>query len=146
MHTNSKISSRTVVSLAAVAAALALQANSPTVQASTSDLQLRHSFQIPSEGLNAALREFSAQSHIQVVTSGVPPDVLSPGTAGNVSSAKALNALLRGTGMSFRQADAQTIVVSPAQRSLLHPTQYQLAGDAFADTAAATPAAAAHQS
>ena len=102
------------------------------------DLQLRHSFNIPSESLNLALTDLSAQSHIHVVTAGVPTGVLSPGVNGDVSTLKALSALLHGTGMSFRQLDADTLVVVPLQGARLRPAQ-QLAADAFADQPPGTP-------
>src|SRR5579872_7306395 len=71
------------------------------------DLQQRHAFNIPSEGLNLALSDFSAQSGIHVLATGIPTGVLSSAVSGQLSTLKGLTALLRGTGMSYRQVDAQ---------------------------------------
>src|SRR5690242_17767564 len=87
----------------AVTAALSLLTAGVSVQARTLDVQLPQSFNIPSESLNSALTDFSAQSHIHVVASGVPAGMLSPGIHGDFSTLAALTTLLRGTGMSFRQ-------------------------------------------
>ena len=86
----------------AMTAAVALLAGSVSAEARTNDLQQRHQFQIPAEDLNAALTAFSAASQLHVVASEVPSGLLSPGVDGNVSTASALDTLLRGTGMSFR--------------------------------------------
>ncbi len=112
--------------------------------ASTIEFQQRHAFNIPSESLNVALADFSAQSRMRVVAPGVLSGVLSRGVAGELSAVNALTALLHGTGMSFRQLDADTLVVMSEQMVELHSTQFQLAGNAFADqppSAAAAPAA-----
>ncbi len=51
---------------------------------------------------------FSAETRIHVVMS-ITPRTYSPGVSGELSSLNALSALLSGTGMSFRQFDAETI-------------------------------------
>ena len=154
MHKKAKARVRNItLSAAVMSAAIALLAVSSSVQARVSDapdLQARPRFEIPSESLNAALTTFSAQSRMHVVTSGVPAGVVSPGVAGELSTLSALTALLHGTGMSFRQVDAETIMVVPAQMARLRAAQLQLVSDvsdqnalATAPTAAAAPAAAA---
>ena len=69
--------------------------------------------------------------------------MLSPGVSGDLSSLSALTALLRGTGMSFRQTDAQTLTVVPAQMAQLRPTQFQLLADALGQEALASEPTAA---
>ena len=119
MHKNSKTGiTTTAISAAATTAAMALLAASISVQARALDLQQRHQFNIPSERLDAALTAFSAQTRIHVVASGVPAGALSPGVSGDVSTINALSALLRGTGMSFRQVDAETIIVVPSDTAI----------------------------
>jgi iron complex outermembrane receptor protein len=148
MHKNAKISiGTTSFGVAAISTTIVLLASSADAHAL--DLQQRQQFNIPSERLEVALAAFSGQTRIHVVTSGVPSGALSPGASGNVSTVDALSALLRGTGMSFRQVDGGTIVVVPARVAKLSSAQLRLAADvdqnALADqpTAGAAPGAAA---
>lgn len=127
-------------------AAVALVFN-VAVQAGPSDLQPHQTFNIPAERLDAALATFSAQAHLHVVTSGIAGDVLSTGVSGELAMQAALDALLRGTGLSYRQTGEHTVVVVPAAVAQLRATQFQMVTDtkpeALADApeAAATPAA-----
>ena len=123
--------------------AIALLVVNISARAGSIDLHLRHQFKIPSESLNAALAAFSAQSGIRLVTPGMPTGVLSSGVNGNLSALDAIGTLLRGTGMSFRQIDAETLVVVPVQMAQLRPTQFQPVGNVSEDALADQPTAAA---
>ncbi len=128
--------------ICAFIAAVALVFN-VAARAGANDLEANQHFKIPAERLEAALAAFSAQTHLRVVTSGVARDVLSPGVTGELSLQSALTALLRGTGLSYRQTEARTVVVVPAAVAQLRATQFQMIGDATPEALADAPAAAA---
>lgn len=98
---------RNAFCLTAIAAAL----TAPT-QALAVDLQRTLSFAIRPEELSAALVDFSRQAKIQVMWGGLDlKDRKSSGLHGQYSIAQAMNLLLAGSGLSFKDAGPNTIAL-----------------------------------
>lgn len=76
-------------------------------------------FSIPAQSLSSALMQFAEQSSTQVLTaSGDLEGYRSAGASGRLSVEAALQALLKGTGLSFRRVGAGTFTISaPASSS-----------------------------
>jgi len=85
---------------------------------STPTLDARVAFNIPAGGLAAALDQFSTQTGIQTLTQ---PDQLAgkqvSALSGQMTWREALERLLRGTGLEYRQVNATTVVVRPASQT-----------------------------
>ncbi len=80
--------------------------------------QARIAFNIPAQSLAAALSQFGRQSGLQVTAPGaMTAGLQSPGVSGEMMPGEALTRLLGGTGLSWRQSDAQTIILVEAPKS-----------------------------
>ncbi|HTV80351.1 MAG TPA: TonB-dependent receptor [Steroidobacteraceae bacterium] len=118
---------------AAVAGLLCLPAAAPAL----ADDAVQYPLTIAAQPLRSALQDFARQSGIDVlVSSRITQSYEAPVLQGRYSPAGALQALLRGTGLSFRQIDERTIEVVPAAAA-------QLVRVADVEAAAQTPAAPA---
>jgi len=112
-------------------------AEAPVVVAQAAEQRL--AFDIGPQPLDSALIAFSEASRVQVLVNGdLTRGVASPGARGRVSPQQALAALLTGTGLSFRQVDANTITLIQAP-----PGQRTGGGAAPAQAPAPVPAPAA---
>jgi len=101
---------------ATVASLLSLPAAVPTFAADAAQYQLT----IPSQPLRTALQDFARQSGIDVlVSSRITKAYDAPVLNGRYTSAGALQVLLNGTGLTFRQLDDKTIEVQPAESGQL---------------------------
>ncbi|HTV80810.1 MAG TPA: TonB-dependent receptor [Steroidobacteraceae bacterium] len=75
---------------------------------------------IPSQPLRTALQDFARQSGIDVlVSSRITQAYDAPVLSGRYTPSGALQVLLKGTGLTFRQLDAKTIEVQPAATGAL---------------------------
>jgi outer membrane receptor protein involved in Fe transport len=96
---------------ATVAGLLCLPAVTPAFAADAAEYQLT----IPSQPLRTALQDFARQSGIDVlVSSRITQAYEAPLLNGRFTPVTALQVLLRGTGLTFRQLDDRTIEVQPA--------------------------------
>jgi predicted porin len=78
------------------------------------DTAALYELKIRSQPLGAALQEFAKQSGIQIIFfSRITDGRDAPALSGKYTSENALNALLHGTGLTFRQIDGKTIQVEP---------------------------------
>jgi outer membrane receptor protein involved in Fe transport len=96
---------------ATVAALLCLPAAMPAF----ADDAVQHQFTIAAQSLPAALQEFARQSGLEIVLSPqVATGYNAAGLGGRYTSARALQALLAGTGLTSRQLNDQVIEVQAA--------------------------------
>jgi iron complex outermembrane recepter protein len=103
---------RTFIVRATVASLLCLPAAVPAFADDAAQYQLT----IPSQPLRTALQDFARQSGIDVlVSSRITKAYDVPVLNGRYTSAGALQVLLNGTGLTFRQLDDKTIEVQPAE-------------------------------
>jgi hypothetical protein len=107
-----------------VSPARAADSAAPTVRlaqaapAQATVAQSRVAFSIPAQSLGAALSQFGRQSGLQVTAPGAMTGGLqSSGVSGEMTPNEALTRLLSGTGLSWRQPDAQTIILVEAPKS-----------------------------
>ena len=101
---------RTFIVRATVASLLCLPAALPAFADNGAEYQLT----IPSQPLRTALQDFARQSGIDVlVSSRITQSYDAPVLNGRYTPAGALQALLNGTGLIFRQLDDKTIEVQP---------------------------------
>src|SRR5580692_2197436 len=107
----------TFVIRATVAALLCLPAALPAF----ADDAVQHEFTIPAQSLQTALQEFARQSGTQIVFASEvvcsrqgAMNYDAPVLNGRYTSARALQVLLNGTGLTARQLDDRTIEVQPA--------------------------------
>lgn len=106
------------VALIAPAFAADMQGASPVLLAQAAPVQSRVAFSIPAQTLGAALSQFGRQSGLQVTAPGAMTGGLqSPGVIGEMTPHEALTRLLAGTGLSWRQPDAQTIILVEAPKA-----------------------------
>jgi iron complex outermembrane receptor protein len=112
-----------LVGVALVSPARAADSAAPTVQlaqaapAQATVAQRRVAFSIPAQSLGAALSQFGRQSGLQVTAPGAMTGGLqSPGVSGEMTPNEALTRLLSGTGLSWRQPDAQTVILVEAPK------------------------------
>ncbi|HTC43598.1 MAG TPA: TonB-dependent receptor [Steroidobacteraceae bacterium] len=97
---------------ATVASLLCLPVAAQTFAADTTQYQLS----IPAQPLRTALQDFARQSGIDVlVSSRITQSYDAPVLKGRYTPVGALRELLKGTGLTFRQLDDETIEVQPAQ-------------------------------
>lgn len=70
-------------------------------------------FDIPAQAVGTALLKFAEQARMQVTTPGAAVQTISTaGVRGQYEAGKALEILLRGTGLKFRFVDNETVVVT----------------------------------
>jgi iron complex outermembrane recepter protein len=106
----------TFIVRATVASLLCLPAAAPAFANDAAQYQLT----IPSQPLRTALQDFARQSGIDVlVSSRITQAYDAPVLNGRYTSAGALQVLLNGTGLTFRQLDDKTIEVQPAESGQL---------------------------
>lgn len=112
-----------LVGVALVSPARAADSAASTVQlaqaapAQATVAQRRVAFSIPAQSLGAALSQFGRQSGLQVTAPGAMTGGLqSPGVSGEMTPNEALTRLLSGTGLSWRQPDAQTVILVEAPK------------------------------
>jgi len=107
---------RTFIVRATVASLLCLPVAGPAFADDATQYQLT----IPSQPLRTALQDFARQSGIDVlVSSRITKAYDAPVLNGRYTSAGALQVLLNGTGLTFRQLDDKTIEVQPAESGQL---------------------------
>jgi iron complex outermembrane receptor protein len=83
------------------------------------------SFDIPAQPLSSALLQFSEQSHISVIAAyGDLENIHTAGISGNFSYRLALESLLQGTELVFRQGPNRTVVIVH-KRTEASPTSEQ---------------------
>jgi iron complex outermembrane recepter protein len=117
----------TFVVRATVASLLCLPIAAPTFAEDTAQYQLT----IPAQPLRTALQDFTRQSGLDVlISSRITQSYDAPLLSGRYTPVGALQALLKGTGLTFRQLDDRTIEVQPAQ-----PAQLVRAADVPPQTA-----------
>jgi len=96
-----------VINLVAVAVSTALSAV-PAFALQT------HRFDIPEEPASAAIRAFGAQAHVQVIVAGeYVRDRKFHAVSGQLSTEEALNRLLRGTGLTHRFVNNDSVALLP---------------------------------
>ena len=72
--------------------------------------------QITAQPLDEALQEFARQSGVQVIYfSTLTHDIQSPGVRGRYTVAGAIQALLEGSGLSFRMLNVGTVEIRKAE-------------------------------
>ena len=87
---------------------LALDGLAAEVESEPRTFELR----ITAQPLDEALQEFSRQSGMQVIYfSGLTDGIQSPGVNGKYTVSAALQALLAGSGLSFRVINARTVEI-----------------------------------
>jgi iron complex outermembrane recepter protein len=75
--------------------------------------------QITAQPLDEALQEFARQSGVQVIYfSGLTRGIQSPGVRGRYTVVVAIEALLAGSGLSFRMLNARTVEIHKAESGL----------------------------
>jgi Secretin and TonB N terminus short domain len=85
---------------------------------------IRFDLRIAAQPLDEALQEFARQSEIQVVYfSGITAGLQSPGVNGKYTVGEALNALLAGSGLSFRMINARTVAIRKAEAATPHQSE-----------------------
>ncbi len=103
--------------------ALSLIGTSPC-RAATLEPVVKFDLRIDSQPLDEALQEFSRQSGIQVVFfSRLTEGLRAPALDGQYELAGALSALLRGSGLTFRLVNQNTVQIQPEARSAAQPAQ-----------------------
>jgi iron complex outermembrane receptor protein len=109
------------------------------------DLDSRVDFHIPAGRLSSGLIQFSAQAHVQVLTSGDAADVMTAGVSGVTTLRDALTQLLKKSGLEFKVMSENAIAVrklplapttSVNQDSKDPPLQLVQTGSPTADTRA----------
>ena len=81
---------------------------------------IKVNLQIMAQPLDEALQEFARQSGVQVIYfSSLTQGVQSPGVRGRYTVAEALEALLAGSGLSFRMLNARTAAIRKAEAGVL---------------------------
>lgn len=79
---------------------------------------LLKTFDIPSQPLAQALRQFAEQTGLQLaVETSITSGRTSPEVKGRLSSAQALERLLAGSGLRYDFLDSRTVAVSPASKT-----------------------------
>jgi iron complex outermembrane receptor protein len=87
---------------------LALDGPAAQLETESRTVELR----ITAQPLDEALKEFSRQSGMQVIYfSSLTSSIQSPGVNGTYTVAAALQALLAGSGLSFRVINARTVEI-----------------------------------
>ena len=82
------------------------------LQAAEANQAQTYRFDIPGQGLDAALAAFSAVTRVQVLVNGeLTQGVISPGVKGNLGQREALGQLLGGTGLSAAFINADTVTL-----------------------------------
>ncbi|WP_300745528.1 TonB-dependent siderophore receptor [Pseudomonas sp.] len=82
------------------------------LQAAEANQAQTYRFDIPGQGLDAALAAFSAVTRVQVLVNGeLTQGVISPGVKGNRGQREALGQLLGGTGLSAAFINADTVTL-----------------------------------
>jgi iron complex outermembrane receptor protein len=82
----------------------------------TAQAEPRFAFDLPAEALAIALTRFEQITGLKVaVDSRSIAAARTPGVRGTMTAREALAALLGGTGLGYRMADAQTVAIEPAQ-------------------------------
>src|SRR5687768_11259439 len=72
-------------------------------------------FDIPAQSMATALLRFSEQSGIQITSRGAVLQVLNTaGVRGDYRASEALEILLKGSGLTYKFVDAETVVVRQA--------------------------------
>lgn len=86
-----------------------------TSQLASADETVRRAYAIRPQPVSAALKQFAAQSHMQLIFSESDVErAQSAGVKGTVSPREALAAILRGTGLEFELTPNHVIVVRKA--------------------------------
>jgi hypothetical protein len=80
----------------------------------TAQAEPRFDFDIPAETLGLALSRFQQVTGLKVAAdSKAIAAARTPGLHGTMTAAEALAALLSGTGLGYRMADARTVAIEP---------------------------------
>ncbi|MDY6947070.1 MAG: TonB-dependent receptor [Pseudomonadota bacterium] len=75
---------------------------------------VRRDVSIPAQGLGPALQSFAHECDLQVIfASDDVLDVRTPGVSGKVTIEEALSQMLRGTGLTYRLLDTNTVTIVP---------------------------------
>ena len=89
---------------------------STSALAIATDLEREVVFDLPPQPLERALIGFSAQAHIQILTSSaVIPDRIAGGVSGRMRIRRALDQLLRGTALQYSLINAGTVAIQSAK-------------------------------
>lgn len=96
---------------AALAAGVSILVAASSIEAA--DLDARIDFTIGSQSLSSALMQFADQSKIQVITASSSLDGhATAGVRGRLTAGAALNAILEGTGLSYKEVGDGTITIT----------------------------------
>lgn len=107
---------RTILTGASMAAALlgAMPAQAQSAAGGTrlAQLDARHAFDIPEQGLTSALALFGQQSGLQVTVDGaLVRGLATAGVRGTMTAGEALRQLLSGTGLSYSVSGGTTVAI-----------------------------------
>src|SRR5258708_27675116 len=79
------------------------------------DAAIRKTIAIPAQGLGPALNTFAKERNLQVVyRSEIVGSLRTQGVSGDLTVDEALQALLSGTGLTYRYLDDRTVTIVPA--------------------------------
>jgi len=114
------------IKVRALAVAILACAAGFTARARAEDLESRHQFSIPAQSLDTALLAFSDQAKVQVLMwADGRSNARSAGATGDLVALDALKAILKDTGLSFKQIDRETIAIvvagSPTSKASGNP-------------------------
>ncbi|KZB65990.1 TonB-dependent siderophore receptor [Thalassospira povalilytica] len=110
-------------------------ASDATAQVAANGIDGQYAFDIPAQSLTSALAQFGVQTGLQVTVDGaLARNVQASAVSGTMRADTALEALLRGTGLSYDITDDETVVIEAvntggaAQGEVLDPIRVEANG------------------